>query len=169
MSGLERRLTRSLEHAEARAIMQYMHSDITGAIIEAFYDVYNALGSGFLEKVYENALAHELRKRGHTVSQQAAISVMYDGVVAGEYYADLVIDDAVVVELKAVEGLAREHESQLVNYLKASCFEVGLLLNFGPRAEVRRKIFQTARIAKASAPPSPALVKHGRTVTDKDP
>lgn len=137
--------------------MQYKHSDITGAIIEAFYDVYNTLGSGFLEKVYENALAHELRKRGHTASQQAAISVMYDGVVAGEYYADLVIDDAVVVELKAVESLAREHEAQLVNYLKASYFEVGLLLNFGPRPEIRRRIYESARTTRNSAPQGSAL------------
>jgi GxxExxY protein len=131
--------------------MQYKHSDITGAIIEAFYDVYNTLGHGFLEKVYENALAHELRKRGHAVSQQAAISVQYDSIVAGEYYADLVVDGVVVVELKAAEGLAHEHEAQLVNYLKASCFEVGLLLNFGPRPEVRRRIYETARAAKSAA------------------
>jgi len=125
--------------------MGYKHSRLTSAIINAFYHVYNTLGYGFLEKVYENALAHELRSRGFDVIQQAPIRVHYDGIVVGEYYADLLINGLVIVELKAAEAIAPEHEAQLLNYLKATEIEVGLLLNFGPEPQVRRKIYETAR------------------------
>lgn len=124
---------------------EYKHSDITSAIINAFYTVYNALGYGFLEKVYENALAIELRKAGMDVVQQLPIEVYYDGQVVGEYFADLVVQDAVIVELKAVEALVPEHEAQLLNYLKATRYEVGLLLNFGPKPSVVRKVYDNAR------------------------
>ena len=123
----------------------YKHSELTSAIINAFYQVYNTLGYGFLEKVYENALAHELRKRGFYVIQQAPIKVYYDGVIVGEYYADLLVNGLVIVELKAAEAIAPEHEAQLLNYLKATDIEVGLLLNFGPEPQIRRKIYETAR------------------------
>ena len=126
--------------------MIYKHSELTGQIIAAFYDVYNALGSGFLEKVYENALAYELRQRGHDVKQQIAIDVTYKDVVAGHYVADLLVDGTVVVEMKAVEKLAPAHSAQLINYLRATGLEIGLLLNCGPQPEVRRKIYDKARI-----------------------
>ncbi|MCP4423645.1 MAG: GxxExxY protein [Chloroflexi bacterium] len=116
-----------------------MHSDLTEQIINAFYKVYNQLGYGFLEKVYENALAIELRKRGHKVEQQVAIKVYYDSVVVGEYKADLLVDDLVICELKATRKLAKEHEAQLLNYLKATPYEVGLLLNFGIKPEIKRR------------------------------
>lgn len=125
--------------------MAYKHSAITHAVINAFYHVYNTLGYGFLEKVYENALAHELRKRGHHVVQQAPVKVYYDEVQVGDYYADLIVDAAVIVELKAADAVAPEHEAQLLNYLRATEIDVGLLLNFGPQATVRRKIYDTAR------------------------
>ncbi len=125
--------------------MKYKHSELTGQIIAAFYDVYNTLGSGFLEKVYENALAHELRKRQHKVLQQVPIDVTYNGVNVGHYLADLLVDDRVIVEMKAVENLSPAHEAQLVNYLRATGVEVGLLLNCGPQPQVRRKIYETAR------------------------
>ncbi|RMH32647.1 MAG: GxxExxY protein [Gammaproteobacteria bacterium] len=125
--------------------MNYKHSDLTGQIIAAFYDVYNTLGSGFLEKVYENALAHELQKRGHRVRQQIPIDVFYDGVNVGHYVADLIVDDLVIVEMKAIENITSAHEAQLLNYLRATGIEVGLLLNCGPRPQVRRKIYETAR------------------------
>ena len=125
---------------------KYKHSDITEQIIKAFYKVYNTLGYGFLEKVYENALAIELKQQGLSVVQQAPIKVYYNGQLVGEYYADLLVEDKVIVELKAVEALADEHHAQLLNYLKATEIQVGLLLNFGPtKPEVRRKIFETAR------------------------
>ena len=123
----------------------YKHASLTNAIISTFYFVYNSLGFGFLEKVYENALAHELRKRGHRVVQQAKITVYYDQVVVGEYYADLLVDDLVILEIKAAVSIAEEHEIQLLNYLKATDYEVGLLLNFGKLPEIKRKIFESAR------------------------
>jgi GxxExxY protein len=98
-----------------------------------------------LEKVYQNALVIELRKRGLKVQPQAPIQVFYDGQKVGEYFADLLVEDCVIVELKAAEGLVDEHHAQLLNYLKATNIEVGLLLNFGPKPEIKRKIFESAR------------------------
>ena len=118
-----------------------LHANLTEAIIQAFYTVYNALGYGFLEKVYENALLLELRRRGLQVEQQAPIKVYYAGQVIGEYFADLLVEGKVIVELKAAEAISPAHEAQLLNYLKATGISVGLLLNFGPRPEFRRKVF----------------------------
>ncbi len=117
------------------------HSEITGKIIKAFYKVYNTLGYGFLEKVYENALASELEGMNLNVLQQAAINVFYNEKKVGDYFADLIVEDCVIVELKAIENLSVIHEAQLLNYLKATEIEVGLLLNFGGKAEYRRKVF----------------------------
>ena len=119
--------------------MDYLHSDLTQKIIGAFYDVYNTLGFGFLEKAYENALAIELRARGFQVDQQKPISVFYREHVIGEYFADLVVNDLIIVELKASRGLIPAHEAQLLNYLKATKYEVGLLLNFGHTPKHKRK------------------------------
>ena len=127
-------------------VTTYIHSGLTREIIGCFYHVYNQLGYGFLEKVYENALCHELRKRGFVAVQQAPIVVWYDGIKVGEYYADILVEDKVLLELKSVSSLADEHTAQLLNYLKATGKEIGLLLNFGPKPDVRRKIFQTARV-----------------------
>lgn len=110
-------------------------------MIKAFYDVYNQLGYGFLEKVYGNAMAIELRKLGLEVIQKAHIEVYYAGEVIGEYYADLLVADAVIVELKATKVLTDAHIAQLLNYLKATQYEVGLVMNFGPEAKFKRKIY----------------------------
>lgn len=118
-----------------------LHSDITEKIIKAFYTVNNTLGFGFLEKVYENAMVIELRKMGLKVNQQKNIKVYYDGSEVGDYYADLFVNDLVIIELKAAESLCEEHEFQVINYLKATKVEVGLLFNFGKKAEFKRKIF----------------------------
>ena len=121
------------------------HADVTDKILHAFFTkVYPKLGYGFLERVYENALALELRRVGLKVEQQARIEVYYDGVVLGEYFADLLVDGAVIVELKAIQRLGPEEEAQLLNYLRATPYEVGLLLNFGPRPDFRRKVFDNA-------------------------
>ena len=121
------------------------HADVTDKILHAFFKkVYPKLGYGFLEKVYENALALELRRVGLTVEQQARIEVYYDGVVLGEYFADLLVDGVVIVELKAIQRLGPQEEAQLLNYLRATPYEVGLLLNFGPRPDFRRKVFDNA-------------------------
>jgi GxxExxY protein len=113
--------------------------EISERIIGCAFRVLNTLGSGFLEKVYENALAHELRETGLYVSQQHAITVRCDGVRVGEYAADLLPEGIIVVELKAVKALDRVHAAQSINYLKATGLRVGLLLNFGkPRLEIQR-------------------------------
>jgi len=122
-----------------------LHEDITEKIIAAFYKVYNTLGYGFLEKVYENAMAVELRKQGFNVEQQKNIRVYYEGEEVGYYESDLTVNDLVIAETKAKESLREEHEAQLVNYLKATKIEVGLLLNFGKTPEFRRKIFTNDR------------------------
>ncbi len=111
-----------------------LHEEITGKIIKAFYKVNNSLGYGFLEKVYERALIIELKKQGLQVEQQKNIKV-------GDYYADLIVNNLVIIELKAAESLCEEHEAQLINYLRATNIEIGLLLNFGKKPEFRRKIF----------------------------
>lgn len=114
--------------------------DVTGRIIGPAYAVHNELGFGFGEKVYENSLAIELTRQGLKVRQQCPMVVRYKNAVVGEYQADLVVDENVVVELKAVQKLDAAHEVQLVNYLPATRIEVGLLINFGKRVEVRRRI-----------------------------
>lgn len=119
----------------------YRHSDLTEKIIGAAYEVYNALGRGFLERVYENALALELRSRGLAVEAQRPIEVRYRGEAVGEYVADLVVEGKVIVEVKAAATLDGAHEAQLINYLKATGIGVGLLINFGPVMEVRRRVF----------------------------
>jgi GxxExxY protein len=113
---------------------------ITERIICSYYNVYNKLGYGFLEKIYENALAIELAASGLPVQQQAPIKVSYAGQIVGEYFADLLVAEAVIVEVKAAQHLSAAHEAQLLNYLKATGIEVGLLMNFGPQAEVKRKV-----------------------------
>ena len=122
-----------------------LHSEITDKIIKAFYKVYNTLGYGFLEKVYENAIVIELKKSGFNVRQQQNIKVYYEEEVVGDYYADLIVNDAVIVELKAAASICEEHKAQLLNYLRATDIEVGLLLNFGKKAEFDRKIFTNDR------------------------
>lgn len=112
---------------------------LTQRIIGCAFTVSNTLGCGFLEKVYENALSHELRKNGFQVKQQEPIKVFYDGVVVGEYFADILVDDAVVVELKAVKEISDTFAAQCLNYLKATGLPLCLLLNFGKtRVEIRR-------------------------------
>lgn len=119
-----------------------MNTDgVTAGILGSAFRVSNGLGIGFLEKVYENALVHELRKEGLAVSQQQPIAVVYDGVRVGDYFADLVVNDLVVVEVKVARGLDPAYEAQLLNYLRATGMRVGLILNFGtPRLGVKRMI-----------------------------
>jgi GxxExxY protein len=113
--------------------------DVTERVIGCAFRVANALGSGFLEKVYENALAHEVRKAGLIVSQQYAITVQYDGVVVGDYAADLLVEKYLLVELKCVRAFNDIHSAQCLNYLRATGFHLCLLLNFAsPRLEIKR-------------------------------
>ena len=119
----------------------YKHTDLTEKIISAFYKVYNTLGFGFLEKVYGNALMHQLVMDGLRVEKEKQIKVYYEEKMVGEYYADIMVEGKVIIEIKAAEALIEEHELQLINYLKATDMEVGLLLNFGKKPEIRRKVF----------------------------
>lgn len=121
----------------------YKHSDITEIIIKAFYNVYNQLGYGFLEKVYENALLIELEKFELECVSQSQIQVLYDNVKVGFYIADIIVEKAVIIEVKAAEALCEEHEAQLTNYLRATNIEVGLLLNFGKKPAFKRKVFSS--------------------------
>ena len=117
------------------------HEEVTEKIIQAFYKVYNTLGYGFLERVYLNALYIELIAIGFKVEKEKKILVYYLGNVVGDYQADLIVGDIIVVELKGINTLVEENEHQLVNYLKATTIEIGLLLNFGKKPQIKRKIF----------------------------
>lgn len=119
-----------------------LHRDLTQEIIRIFYEVYNELGYGFLERVYQNALFYELKMNGFDVKAQHKIKVFYKEVEVGEYICDILVNDLIILELKAQEQLVEANEFQLINYLKATNYEVGLLLNFGKKAEFKRKIFQ---------------------------
>ena len=123
----------------------FKHKELTERIIKIFYRVYSKLGYGFLEKVYENALMLELKKEGIPAVAQSPIKVLYEGEVLGEYFADILVADKVIVEIKAANRLVEENEAQLLNYLKGTRIEVGLLLNFGAKPEVRRKAFDNVR------------------------
>lgn len=122
-----------------------LYQDLSDKIIKCFYEVYNILGYGFLEKVYESALFNELKISGLNCERQKKIDVYYKATLVGEYYADIIVEDKIILELKAAEAICEEHEFQLINYLKATNVEVGLLLNFGKKTEIRRKIFTNDR------------------------
>ena len=117
----------------------FKDAELTDKIICCAYLVHNALGAGFLEKVYENALFFELQATGLIVEQQSPIQVRYKDKVVGEYFADLLVEKKVILELKALEAIVPLHEIQLRNYLKASHVELGLLINFGKSVEIKRK------------------------------
>ena len=125
--------------------MELLHKSLTDQILKTFYDVYNELGFGFLEKVYQNALYLELKIRGFQVEAQKKITVYYKNVMVGEYYADLLVNNLIILELKATETVVKEFEYQLINYLRATNVEVGLLLNFGTKPDFRRKVFGNDR------------------------
>lgn len=133
------------QNADKTDYMELIHKNITESIIKTFYDVYNELGYGFLEKVYQNSMFLELRNRGFKVEAQKQIKVIYKNIEVGEYYADLMVNDFVIVELKAAECIIEAFENQLLNYLRGTNVEVGLLLNFGPKPEFRRKVFDNTR------------------------
>lgn len=119
----------------------YKHSDLTSKIIKASYHVYDYFGFGFLESVYEKALAIQLKKEGFKVVKQQPIKVYFEGTLVGDFRADLVVNDCVIIELKAVESIHPKHEVQLVNYLKSTEIEVGLVINFGEELKMKRKVF----------------------------
>lgn len=124
---------------------KYLHQDLTEKIIAHYYKVYNTLGFGFLEKVYEKSLILELQKNDIPFEKQKPIKVYYNSEIVGDYIADIIVDNRIILEIKAAEIIKEEHELQLINYLKATQIELGLLLNFGKVPEIRRKIFTNDR------------------------
>ena len=125
--------------------MHLLNNELTSLILKTYYEVYNELGYGFLEKVYQNALLIELKNKGLEVTPNKKIKVYYKGENVGDYYADIIVNDTVILELKAVEYIIDQFENQLLNYLKGTDCEVGLLLNFGKKPEFRRKIYENKR------------------------
>ncbi len=123
----------------------FKYKELTEKIIEIFYRVYNKLGYGFLEKVYENAMMIEFKKEKISAVSQSVIKVLYEGEIVGEYFADILISDKVILEIKVAKNIAEEHEAQLLNYLKATNIEVGLLLNYDPKLNFKRKAFDNTR------------------------
>jgi len=124
----------------------FPHKEITGEILSAAFEVQNVLGPGFLEKVYENDLVKELRLRGLSVKQQKEVSVEYKGEEVGTYFADLLVEKKVIIEVKALDSLSAVHEAQVINYLKASGLQVGLLLNFAsPRLHYKRLVLSKSK------------------------
>jgi GxxExxY protein len=132
-----------------------LHEKVTESIIGIFYDVYNELGYGFLESVYERSLVIALKQAGLKIEQQKPIPVLFRDQVVGEYFADLVVNDVVILELKSCRSLDRSHEAQLLHYLKATDAEVGLLLNFGERPQFKRLLFDNERKRSVKIRPNP--------------
>lgn len=122
-----------------------LHMDLTQSILKHFFDVYNELGYGFLERVYQNALYYELKANGFQVEAQKRIKVYYKEIEVGDYFADIIVNDLVILELKAQDYLIEANEFQLINYLKSTSCEVGLLLYFGKKPEFIRKVYQNNR------------------------
>lgn len=138
---------------------QFLHSELTKTIIGVFYDVYNELGHGFIESVYENALCMALREKGLEVHQQIAVPVWFRGKQIGDFDADVMVNRLVLLELKVARSIDEAHIAQLLNYLKATSIEVGWVLNFGPKPEFRRVVFGNDRkIGNAPEPPSDHLL-----------
>jgi GxxExxY protein len=125
--------------------MSLLHESITSTILKVYYEVYNELGYGFLEKVYQNAMYLELKSRGFKVEAQKQIKVYFKKQLVGEYYSDLLVEDKVIIELKATELLMNIHVAQIMNYLKTTPIEVGMLLNFGEEPEFKRLIYTNNR------------------------
>ena len=130
---------------QPRGKFEGKHSELTGKILGAFFQVHKELGYGFKEKVYENALVILLNEMGLKVEPQVDLHVYFHGQMVGEYTADLIVNDVVLLELKAADKIVDDHAAQLLNYLKATNIEIGLVLNFGPTAEFRRKVYDNER------------------------
>ena len=130
---------------QPRGKFEGKHSELTGKILGAFFQVHKELGYGFKEKVYENALVILLNEMGLKVEPQVDLHVYFHGQMVGEYTADLIVNDVVLLELKAADKIVEDHAAQLLNYLKATNIEIGLVLNFGPTAEFRRKVYDNER------------------------
>jgi len=128
-----------------KPIFQGKHSELSDKIIKVFYDIHNELGYGFSEKIYQKAFGIALRQIGLKVDEQVPIKVYFRGQEIGEYFADMIVNDLILIELKSVRQIVEEHESQLLNYLKSTEIEVGYVMNFGKSAEFKRKVLDNDR------------------------
>ncbi len=124
---------------------ELLHSRTTNLVLKAFYQVHNILGYGFLERVYSSSLIIAGKDLGLSIEREVPVKIYFKGLLVAKYQVDLVADRAVLIELKAARAIAEEHEAQLLNYLKATTYEVGLLLSFGPKPEFRRRVFENSR------------------------
>lgn len=138
-------MLRSTGRAPAREPFEGKHAGLSQEIIKVVYEVHKELGYGFSEKVYQQAFGIALRKAGVRVEEQVPIKVYYQGQVVGEFFADMIVDGLILLELKSAGSILEEHEAQLLNYLKATEIEVGLLMNFGKSASFRRKVLDNER------------------------
>jgi len=148
----------------------FKHRELTQKIIGVFYNVYNEVGHGFLESVYENAMTLALREAGLDARQQMPVAVYFRGQIVGDFRADLLVDNAVIVELKAAKSLDNTHEAQLLNYLRATDLEVGLLMNFGPKSEFNRLAFDNERKVNphmTAMDPDRDTVKENRDISNR--
>ena len=141
---------------------ELIDGDLTESVIGVFYAVHNELGHGFAETVYENAFSVASRSAGHEVEQQRRLIVRYRGVIVGEFFADMIVEQRLLIELKTVSNIVPAHEAQLTNYLKATGLRVGLLLNFGPRAQFMRRVFDPALSAYIRDHPRQSALKNSR-------
>ena len=123
----------------------YKHSELTDIVIKTFYEVYNELGYGFAEVVYRNSLQIALIAKGLEARTEVYMPVLFRGATVGDFKADLVVNNCLILELKAADAIVRAHEAQLLNYLRASSIEIGLILNFGPKPELRRLVYENSR------------------------
>jgi len=121
--------------------MEYLYNELTEKIIFCAFEVHKTLGYGFAEKVYENAFRIELEKQDFSVEQQKGLTVFYKNSIVGEYIADLVVNDIIIVEVKAIKSIDKAHEAQLMNYLKATGIKLGLIVNFGASVNIKRIVF----------------------------
>jgi GxxExxY protein len=135
----------------------YKHSELTDAIIAVFYEVYNELGYGFLESVYRNSLRLALMEKGLLVEPEVPVKVLFRGKIVGDFRADLVVNNTILLELKTAERIVPAHESQVLNYLRSTSLELGLILNFGPKPQVRRLLLDNSR-KHAKAKPAGASI-----------
>jgi GxxExxY protein len=121
-------------------VIAMKHKELSGKVIDCAYKVHKGLGFGFLESVYHNALLHELKKAGLKVQKEQPIRVLYDGQVVGDFVADIIVENSLILELKSVQELHPAHHAQVNNYLKATSIEIGLLINFGQELEIKRVV-----------------------------
>jgi GxxExxY protein len=136
--------------------MELLHRDITERIINVFYAVYDELGSGFLEKICQTAMVMALREAGLRVNERVSFEVLFRGQLLGIFVADIVVEGLVLIEIKSKSAMTPRDEAQTMNYLRASTLEVALLMNFGPKAEFRRRVFTNDRKAQRGAHPAVA-------------